>query len=344
LVRSSGLTDQAGFGTLANLDLKTQTSEMVGLQLYLNTKLTTQPGHLFFADSQYGLTAISQLEVWDEEFKAPLQARGVEAVLSIDITEWRRDPHERHPPAFTLPIDVRTSQELADLTVRQLGPYTLANGLPLLRPETVLGHHLDDDIDLATEVNRSELLVHPPGTWGRRPVATTSLQGLFLASDFARNPADLATMEGACSAGKLAATAILARHAPQASPPTVHDLVAELEPSWMKQQQRGFEALMLLVGGFDRAERLLDALLTAEDDVFESLRALRFDPSGVSKWLSAPQPGAKRPLLDLVTLPLRAASWLARKSGLFGAGKREVDVARLEKNLRKISQALQMWH
>jgi uncharacterized protein with NAD-binding domain and iron-sulfur cluster len=349
LVQSSELASAGpDFDAIAQLNLRTQTSEMVGLQLYTNVPFQTQPGHLFFPDSQYGLTAISQLEIWDEEHIAPLRARGVMGVLSIDITQWRSDPFGRTPPTFPLPLEASTSQQLADLVVRQLGAYQLASGAPLLDPEHVLYHHVDDDIDLATEINRSELLVHPPGTWSRRPLAQSSLDGLFFGSDFAKNPADLATMEGACSAGKLAARAVLGRHAPGAPPIVVHELVQELEPPWLAAQQRGFEALMQLVGGFERAARLLDLLLDTEDDAVEVLRALASAPESVAQWLGTggrfSQP---RSLFGRLGQTLWAlTSWFGQKLGLFDTEPKrgaQPDPERVARKLRRISEALQNW-
>jgi uncharacterized protein with NAD-binding domain and iron-sulfur cluster len=284
ITRASWLAAHADeFEPIATLDLTKQTSEMVGLQLYLNTPLTTAPGHLFFADSQYGLTAISQLEIWDREFVEPLLERGVRGLLSLDITQWRVDPFGRQPPPFKLPVDVSTSDELRQLVVAQLADYRLASGAKLFGPENVIGHHVDDDIDLASEVNRSALLVHPPGTWGRRPLAHGAIGGLYLASDFVRNPADLATMEGACSAGKLAAQAIVAAHAPAAPPVTVHDHVQELEPHWMRAQQKGFEALIEVLGSFERAERAIDLLLDAGDETLSAVEALKQAPGKLSR-------------------------------------------------------------
>ncbi len=283
LVRASGLADQGEeFAPIARLDMTRQTAEMVGLQLYLDQPLTTQPGHLFFADSQYGLTAISQLEVWDREFVEPLAARGVRGLLSIDITQWRSDPFERTPPRYKLPIDASTSAELRDLVVQQLGAYRLASGAPLFRPENVVAHHVDDDIDLGSESNQSALLVHPPGTWSSRPLSQSSIQDLFFASDFVKNPADLATMEGACSAGKLAARAIVEAHAPHASEVVVHELVEKLEPPWLKAQQQGFEALVLALGSFEKASRAVDLLLDAGDQTFDALRALGEAPEKIA--------------------------------------------------------------
>jgi 15-cis-phytoene desaturase len=346
LTRASGLVEHgAEFAPIARLDVSQQTSEMVGLQLYLDTPLTTQPGHLFFADSQYGLTAISQLEVWDAEYVAPLVARGVRAVLSIDITQWRSDPLGRTPPPFTLPLDVSSSEELSGLVVGQLRGYRLANGAPLLVAGSVIAHHVDDDIDLASEENRSALLVHPPGTWARRPLAQSSIENLFIASDFAKNPADLATMEGACSAGKLAARAILKAHAPGAPEVRVHELVEELEPGWMKVQQHGFEALVQALGSFERAARAVDLLLDAGDETFDALRALHEAPERLAQSFR---------MAGLVRLPgvslmgqLRQglgklASRVLRRVQPSTYTSPETDIERVSARLRRLSTALRL--
>jgi len=344
LARTSWLSAHGEeFEALTTIDLGKQTSEMVGLQLYLDRPLTTQPGHLYFADSQYGLTAISQLEVWDDEFVAPLRARGVHGLLSLDITEWRGDPLRRSPPPYKLPIHVSSAQELRSLVVEQLGGYQLASGAPLLSAENVVAHHVDDDIDLASEVNRSALLVHPPGTWGRRPLARTSVENLFLASDFVKNPADLATMEGACSAGKLAARAILAAH-PRGGPPVlVHELVEELEPAWMRVQQKGFEALVEVLGSFERAERAVDLLLDAGDQTFDALRGLLAAPEALARSFRVG---------GLVRLPDVSAfgqlrhglSKLATEAGrrLYPShfATPERDISRVAKRLARVSAAL----
>lgn len=349
LVRDSGLSAEHGeeFEPVARLDLARQTSEMVGLQLYLDHPLATQPGHLFFADSQYGMTAISQLEVWDDEFVRPLAERGVRGLLSIDITQWRSDPFGREPPPFQLPIDVATGDELRTLVVEQLGDYRLGSGAPLLRAASVVAHHVDDDIDLASEENRSALLVHPPGTWSRRPLAESSVGGLFFASDFVKNPADLATMEGACSAGKLAARAIVKAHAAAAPEVRVHELVEELEPPWMRAQQHGFEALVQALGSFERASHAVDLLLDAGDETLEALRALERAPARLA---------ASFRLAGLVRLPgvsllgqlqhgaAKLGSRLLRRLSPSTYRTPETDIERVSKSLRRVSAALGALH
>jgi len=55
-------------------------------------------------------------------------------------------------------------------------------------------------------------MVHPPGTWALRPrPAHPSFPNLMLCSDYVQNPMDLATMEGASSAARIAVNEILER-------------------------------------------------------------------------------------------------------------------------------------
>ena len=80
--------------------------------------------------------------------------------------------------------------------------------------------HLDADLDYAggvPPVNGSWLLVHPPGAWALRPDAVTQIPNLMLASDYVRTHIDLASMEGACEAGKRAANGVLERDASTAA-------------------------------------------------------------------------------------------------------------------------------
>lgn len=46
-------------------------------------------------------------------------------------------------------------------------------------------------------------------SWARRPAAATAIPNLFLAADYVRTDVNLATMEGANEAGRLAANAVL---------------------------------------------------------------------------------------------------------------------------------------
>lgn len=85
-------------------------------------------------------------------------------------------------------------------------------GHPVLKDRTLHRWHRDPAIQgtgTANPTNDEQLLVHPKGTWFNRPTARTRIPNLFLAGDYVQVPVDLATMEGANTSGKLAASALL---------------------------------------------------------------------------------------------------------------------------------------
>ena len=59
--------------------------------------------------------------------------------------------------------------------------------------------------------NAGRLLVHPPGSRALRPEAVAHLSNLHIAADYVRTSMDLASMEGANEAGRLAARGVLGR-------------------------------------------------------------------------------------------------------------------------------------
>jgi hypothetical protein len=150
-------------------------------------------------------------------------------------------------------------------------------------------------------------------------------------------------MEGACSAGKLAARAILGDHAPGAPEVRVHELVQELEPAWMSAQQQGFEALVTVLGSFERASRAVDLLLDAGDETREALEALLGAPERLARSFR---------VAGLVRLP--GVSWLGQlQHGVRKLAARlvrrveprtytsaETDIERVAKRLRRVSRAL----
>jgi uncharacterized protein with NAD-binding domain and iron-sulfur cluster len=57
--------------------------------------------------------------------------------------------------------------------------------------------------------NQEPLFINTVGSWSARPTASTSIENLFLASDYVKTSTDLATMEGANEAGRRAVNGIL---------------------------------------------------------------------------------------------------------------------------------------
>jgi 15-cis-phytoene desaturase len=60
-------------------------------------------------------------------------------------------------------------------------------------------------------INKTPLLVHPPGSQRVRPPAATRVENLLIASDYVRTDTDLASMEGASEAARHAVNALLDR-------------------------------------------------------------------------------------------------------------------------------------
>jgi len=72
-------------------------------------------------------------------------------------------------------------------------------------------------------------LINTPGSWSYRPRACTAIPNLFLAADFVQTHTDLATMEGANEAARLAVNGILKATGSTAHPCKVKKLYEPLE-------------------------------------------------------------------------------------------------------------------
>ena len=186
---------------------------MVGIQYFLYEDVPLVKGHLFFPDSPWALTAISQPQFWRDLgiFRRTFGNGEVGGLLSVDISEW----------------DVRgafigktakdcTPAEIAHEVWEQLKAALngAGEGGIVLSDELKHSWHLDDDLDFgggSPPVNSSRLLVHPPGSWALRPEAASAIPNLVIAADYVRTHTNIASMEGACEAGRRAATAIMDR-------------------------------------------------------------------------------------------------------------------------------------
>ncbi|HEY1814030.1 MAG TPA: FAD-dependent oxidoreductase [Kofleriaceae bacterium] len=194
-------------------------SWMNGVQFYLYEDVPLVRGHTFYPDAPWGLTSISQPQFWRSLglFRKLYGDGEVGGLLSIDVSEWDQ------PGAYILkaardctPDEIRTeiwAQLKAALNGAGADEIVLAD-------ELLKTWHLDDDIDFSTgvAVNKSRLLIHPPGSWAYRPEPGTKIPNLVIASDYARTYTDLATMEGANEAARWAVNAIIERSGVNVAP------------------------------------------------------------------------------------------------------------------------------
>ncbi|MCI0435027.1 MAG: molybdopterin-dependent oxidoreductase, partial [Gemmatimonadetes bacterium] len=194
-------------------------SWMVGIQFFLYEDIPTVRGHIFYPDSPWALTSISQPQFWRDGglFRTRWGDGSVGGLISVDVSDW--DTLGRFVPK---PARQCTRDEVAREVWGQLKAALNGNkpGGQVLTDSLLHSWHLDADLDYAggiPPVNSSRLLVHPPGAWALRPDAVTQIPNLVLASDYVRTHTDLASMEGACEAGKRAANGVLDRDASAAA-------------------------------------------------------------------------------------------------------------------------------
>jgi uncharacterized protein with NAD-binding domain and iron-sulfur cluster len=190
------------------------TAWMVGAQYFLRTDTPIVRGHIFFPDSPWALTAISQAQFWNEHGPDYAQRYGdgsVQGVLSVDISDWFTPS-----PATGLAASQMSDRDaVLDEIWRQVKQGLNATGRTLLRDQDVVHRHLDSGITFpggdAPARNATPLLVHPPGSAAVRPPAGTAVQNLVLAADYVATSTDLASMEGASEAARRAVNALLDR-------------------------------------------------------------------------------------------------------------------------------------
>ncbi len=193
----------------ASRTLGSNVAWMSGLQIYLRHDAPIVNGHIAFAGTPWGLTAISQNQFWKHrvEHDGDHTVRGI---LSIDISDWDTKDQEgfsaRDCDAATIE---RKVLEQIRACLPELPPEQLAD-------DNIHSFFIDPDILFFDEngkpsTNHEPLYINEHGSHDVRPQAYTEIPNLYLASDYVRTNTDLATMEGANEAARRAVNAILLR-------------------------------------------------------------------------------------------------------------------------------------
>ncbi|WP_394827778.1 FAD-dependent oxidoreductase [Pendulispora albinea] len=214
------------------------TDWMVGLQYFLRRRPPIVKGHVNYMDSPWALTSICQAQFWPQDFAKSFGDGTVVDCLSVDISEWNKKGILYGKTAKEC-----TRQQVAEEVWAQLRAHLEDTGDEVLPEEGWHSWHLDPAVtDLGTPgaANSEQLLIHPVGTLGKRPNAVTKIPNLFLGADYVRNDIDLATMEGANEAGRMAANGVLEASGSTAPKVTLHTLyrAPELEASKAHDQLR----------------------------------------------------------------------------------------------------------
>ncbi|MER8045148.1 FAD-dependent oxidoreductase [Streptomyces sp. NPDC094032] len=198
-----------------------RTDWMVGIQYYLTEPVPVVRGHALFLDSPWALTSISQAQFWDADFRATYGDGTVADCLSVDISSW-----DTPGILYGKPARDCTREEVAAEVWAQLCDGLNGGGRTLLHAGLLHSWELDPAVrgldGPGPAVNDEPLLINTTGSWAARPRAVTATPNLFLAGDHVRCPVNLATMEGANQAARLAVNALLDAAGQPAPPAEVY--------------------------------------------------------------------------------------------------------------------------
>lgn len=192
------------------------TAWMVGAQYFLREDVPICDGHVAYPDSPWALSSISQASFWNRgrEDAALFHRRygdgQVKGVLSVDICDWDTPS----PRIGRSARRCRSAEEVLSEVWEQIKQAVNNESSEILSDSNLVRAHLDENITFGSNgvENTTPLLVHPPGSWFSRPSAVLEgLENLYMAADYVQTETDLATMEGANHAARLAVNGLLQR-------------------------------------------------------------------------------------------------------------------------------------
>lgn len=198
---------------------------MVGVQYYLPFRPDICKGHVMYVDSPWALTSLTQAQFWQGHDWGATGNGKVVDVLSVCVSNWDEPGVLYGKPARQCTADeIRTEvwHQMAS-SLNDLNDVDLP-----LDPGVAEAWSLDPGIGIGTSgvvaTNATPLFINTQGSWHHRPPVDPGFANLFLAGDWVRTNADLATMESANEAGRRAANAILRR---EGDSPNVKVLAAD---------------------------------------------------------------------------------------------------------------------
>lgn len=207
-----------------------ETRWMNGIQFFTRRPVPIVRGHVFYVDSPWALTSISQAQFWkDRDFRRDYGDGSARDCISVDIGAFDEPGIVYGRPAR----DLRPRQVAREVWA-QMKAHLNEGGRTVLGEDQVVAWKLDPGLRYrrgrSRPRNEDPLFISTPGAWANRPDARTAIPNLFLAADYVKAHIDTASMEGASDAARRAANAVLdAADSPRAHAP-VHRLYQP--PEW----------------------------------------------------------------------------------------------------------------
>ena len=214
-----------------------RTQWMAGLMLYFDRPTPLAHGHVYYIHTPWSLSSISQAAFWPgRDFRADYGNGTVADCVSVIISDW-----DEPGVLFGRPAKQLTEQQIVHEVLAQLKLHLNDSGRTVLDESSLVTWFLDPGLTGLggpNPVNSDELVVHPVGSWSQRPTARTAVPNLFLAGDYVRVPINVAGMESANSAARLAVNALLDEAGSGAPRAVVHSLNRAPELELLKAEDR----------------------------------------------------------------------------------------------------------
>lgn len=197
--------------------LSLKTAWMTGLVYYYSNAVQLNEGHTIYADSPWALTSISELPFWHQVNGGAIGAGNVGTIFSTIISNW-------DTPGVGTPNTAKqcTQPQLVQEAMLQINAHRQNMPGGTLDNTNLLTTFLDPAISFnsagVVSGNAEQLLINTVSSYNLRPPPATRIPNLFLAGDYVQTMTNLATMEGACEAGRAAALGVLLRDGWNAGP------------------------------------------------------------------------------------------------------------------------------
>lgn len=215
-----------------------RTEWMNAIQFYLREPTPLVRGHILHIDSPWALASLSQSQFWDGRDLARDYGDGsVRDCLSVDIGDFNE-------PGIVFGRRARDlrPRQIAREVWAQLKAHVNDTGEARLTDDLLVRWFLDPGLVYRRGAkgprSQDPLFVNTPGSWKRRPEAATGIRNLLLASDYVQVGVDLACMEGANEAARLAVNALLERSRSRAEPCRVYERYRPPEFEALKRVDR----------------------------------------------------------------------------------------------------------
>jgi uncharacterized protein with NAD-binding domain and iron-sulfur cluster len=184
-----------------------------GVQFYFRSDLGPAQGHIYFADSDWRLSAISQIQFWEQgllEGDAAMGGIPYISILSVDVGDWYAGPKGGRA------VDC-SREDFAKEVWRQVEAGLVQKGWT---PPQPFAFHVDDDMLYEGQraehpfENLSPYPVNLAGDWDNHPGSVEGdayeiFKGLVLAGAYVKTRTRLTTMESANESARRAVNGIL---------------------------------------------------------------------------------------------------------------------------------------